>query len=73
MEYARQSGAIQGIAQALVSMDMAYKMTTFLLLAASAYRWAFPPKKQNTFPVWGPIEIAVASLVVPRGGILLRL
>ena len=54
-------------------MDMAYKITASLLLAVSAYRWAFPLEKQNTFPVWGPIEIAVASLVVPRGGILLRL
>jgi hypothetical protein len=56
-----------------VDLTLLYLLFVFALSAALIYRRSTKTEKRNTFPVWGPIEIAVTSLIVSKGGIAFRI
>ncbi|KAF2719017.1 putative cytochrome P450 [Polychaeton citri CBS 116435] len=54
-------------------LNVVYMLASATSLIVLLYKWVFAPKKQRTLPVWAPIEIALTSLIVSKGGLAQRI
>lgn len=60
------------MSMAFSDTNMVYKLAIVVLLTGLLCKWIFPVKKQNTFPGWAAIEIALTCLILSKGGMLQR-
>lgn len=73
METAIRHVGVSHVWRVSVDSPMVYLVAILGLLAASTlYISRLVSSKQNTFPPWAVIEIALASLIVNRGGLIYR-
>lgn len=61
------------LAENLLQLSLTYQLAFLAALGLVLYSWIPQPKRQNTFPSWAVLEIAITSLIVARGGVLQRI
>ena len=74
MEHETSNITAQKAAEVLRQLGLAHVLTAIILFSSLVLYFRSPkPQKQNTFPPWAIIEIALTSLIVSRGGVLERI
>lgn len=69
MEWVTQSTALQRASSVLSESSVAYKLTAAAGIAFLLHKSFYKPKNYDVFPVWAPIEIAIACYVLGGDGI----
>ena len=64
---------IQRILVEFLNFNIVYKVVAVVLLAGLLRNIIFKPKKQNVFPTWATIEMALTVYIVSKGGLSQRI
>lgn len=68
MEWLTRNMALQRVLSALSESNVVYKLTAAAGIAFLLHKSFYKPKNYDVFPVWAPIEIAIACYVLGGDG-----